>query len=215
MTLVKVLEPNSSSAISASTGTQSDASELATRICQAFLACVAGNGLRTTSIDDVAREAGCGRATIYRVIPGGRTGLLIAAVDHSISVIVDACAAAVDGSTTIHEAVARSVRAASSTLSDSVALQRLLAEEPGAILPFLSFDGLTPVLHRVAQWSPMLFGRFVTDAQAGDAGEWVARVVLGHLRSPGGPIDLTDLDHCRRLVDTFFIITPESPHTNA
>ncbi len=214
MTLVKVLEPNSSSAISASTGTQSDASELATRICQAFLACVAGNGLRATSIDDVAREAGCGRATIYRVIPGGRTGLLIAAVDHSISVIVDACAAAVDGSTTIHEAVARSVRAASSTLSDSVALQRLLAEEPGAILPFLSFDGLTPVLHRVAQWSPMLFGRFVTDAQAGDAGEWVARVVLGHLRSPGGPIDLTDLDHCRRLVDTFFIITPESAHTN-
>lgn len=189
MTLVKVLEPNSSSAISASTGTQSDASELATRICQAFFACVAGNGLRATSIDDVAREAGCGRATIYRVIPGGRTGLLIAAVDHSISVIVDACAAAVDGSTTIHEAVARSVRAASSTLSDSVALQRLLAEEPGAILPFLSFDGLTPVLHRVAQWSPMLFGRFVTDAQAGDAGEWVARVVLGHLRSPGGPID--------------------------
>ena len=214
MTLVKVLEPNSSSAISASTGTQSDASELATRICQAFLACVAGNGLRATSIDDVAREAGCGRATIYRVIPGGRTGLLIAAVDHSISVIVDACAAAVDGSTTIHEAVARSVRAASSTLSDSVALQRLLAEEPGAILPFLSFDGLTPVLHRVAQWSPMLFGRFVTDAQAGDAGEWVARVVLGHLRTPGGPIDLTDLDHCRRLVDTFFIITPESAHTN-
>jgi AcrR family transcriptional regulator len=212
--LVKVLEPNSSSAISASTGTQSDASELATRICQAFLACVAGNGLRATSIDDVAREAGCGRATIYRVIPGGRTGLLIAAVDHSISVIVDACAAAVDGSTTIHEAVARSVRAASSTLSDSVALQRLLAEEPGAILPFLSFDGLTPVLHRVAQWSPMLFGRFVTDAQAGDAGEWVARVVLGHLRTPGGPIDLTDLDHCRRLVDTFFIITPESAHTN-
>jgi AcrR family transcriptional regulator len=212
--LVKVLEPNSSSAISASTGTQSDASELATRICQAFLACVAGNGLRATSIDDVAREAGCGRATIYRVIPGGRTGLLIAAVDHSISVIVDACAAAVDGSTTIHEAVARSVRAAVSTLSDSVALQRLLAEEPGAILPFLSFDGLTPVLHRVAQWSPMLFGGFVTDAQAGDAGEWVARVVLGHLRTPGGPIDLTDLDHCRRLVDTFFIITPESAHTN-
>jgi len=214
VTSVKVLEPNSSSYVGAPAGSQRDASDITTRICDAFLACIAGKGLRTTSIDDVAREAGCGRATIYRVIPGGRTGLLIAAVDHSISVIVDACAAAVEGSTTIHEAVARSVRAAASTLSDSVALQRLLAEEPGAILPFLSFDGLTPVLHRVAQWSPVLFGRFVTDAQAGDAGEWVARVVLGHLRTPGGPIDLTDLDHCRRLVDAFFIITPESPLTN-
>ncbi len=214
MTSVKVLEPNSSSYVGAPAGSQSDASDLTTRICDAFLACIAGKGLRATSIDDVAREAGCGRATIYRVIPGGRVGLLVAAVDHSLSVIVDACASAVHGSTTIHEAVARSVRAAASTLSDSVALQRLLAEEPGAILPFLSFDGLTPVLLRVAQWSPMLFGGFVNDAQAGDAGEWVARVVLGHLRTPGGPIDLTDLDHCRRLVDTFFIITPESPHTN-
>ena len=200
--------------ISAPTGTQREASDLTSRICQAFLACVAGKGLRATSIDDVSREAGCGRATIYRVIPGGRVGLLVAAVDHSISIVVDACSAAVHGSTTIHEAVARSVREAASTLSDSVALQRLLVEEPGAILPFLSFDGLTPVLLRVAQWSPMLFGGFVTDGQACDAGEWVARVVLGHLRTPGGPIDLTDLDHCRRLVDTFFIITPESPHTN-
>ncbi|CAB4324414.1 MAG: hypothetical protein F2520_10765 [Actinobacteria bacterium] len=215
MTSVKVREPNSSTVVDAPASTQSDASDLTIRICQAFLVCVAGKGLRATSIDDVAVEAGCGRATIYRVIPGGRTGLLISAVDHSLSLIVDACATAVDGSKTIHEAVARSVRAAASTLADSVALQRLLAEEPGAILPFLSFDGLTPVLHRVAQWSPLLFGRFVSDAQAGDAGEWVARVVLGHLRTPGGPIDLTDLDHCRRLVDTFFIITPESPHTNA
>ncbi len=215
MTSVKVREPNSSTVVDAPASTQSDASDLTIRICQAFLVCVAGKGLRATSIDDVAVEAGCGRATIYRVIPGGRTGLLISAVDHSLSLIVDACATAVDGSKTIHEAVARSVRAAASTLADSVALQRLLAEEPGAILPFLSFDGLTPVLHRVAQWSPLLFGRFVSDAQAGDAGEWVARVVLGQLRTPGGPIDLTDLDHCRRLVDTFFIITPESPHTNA
>jgi AcrR family transcriptional regulator len=214
VTSVKVLEPNNSTAVGAPAGTLSEASDLTVRICQAFITCVAGKGLRATSIDDVAREACCGRATIYRVIPGGREGLLIAAVDHSLSVVVDACAAAVHGSTTIQEAVARSVREAASTLADSVALQRLLAEEPGAILPFLSFDGLTPVLHRVAQWSPMLFGRFVTDAQAGDAGEWVARVVLGHLRTPGGPIDLTDLDHCRRLVDTFFIITPESPHTN-
>jgi len=214
VTSVKVLEPSNSAASGAPTSTQRDASDLTAKICQAFLVCIAGKGLRSTSIDDVASEAGCARATIYRVIPGGRTGLLIAAVDHSLGVIVDACATAVEGSATIHEAVARSVRTAALTLSDSAALQRLLVEEPGAILPFLSFDGLTPVLHRVAQWSPKLFGRFVTDAQAGDAGEWVARVVLGHLRTPGGPIDLTDLDHCRRLVDTFFIITPESPHTN-
>ncbi len=186
-----------------------ETSELTTRICRAFLTCVAARGLRATSVDDVAVEAGCGRATIYRVIPGGRTGLLVAAVDHGLAVIIGACIDAVAEASDLHDAVALSISTATSMLAESTALQRLLVEEPGAILPFLSFDGLTPVLDRVALWSPLLFGRFVTGAQAREAADWVARVVLAQLRTPGGPLDLTDPSHCRRLVGTFFCITPE------
>lgn len=174
------------------------------RICSAFLACIERDGLRASSLDDVAVEAGCGRATIYRVVPGGRSGLLLATVDHGLRTIIDACIEVVSGAEDLPAAVAGSVHTASEMLAGSGALQRLLAEEPGAILPFLSFDGLQPLLDRVADLSPMLFGRFGSDAQARSAGDWVARVVLAHLRSPGGPIDLTELDDCRRLVDTFF-----------
>jgi len=175
-----------------------------TRICAAFLTCIERDGLRATSLDDVAAEAGCGRATIYRVFPGGRAGLLAATIDHSLSVIIAGCLEAVDGADTLDDAVARSLHCAAALLDASAALRRLLIEEPGAILPFLSFEGLQPLLGRVAEMSPALFGRFGTDTQARSAGDWIARVVLGHLRSPGGPIDLTDPDHCRRLVDTFF-----------
>ena len=179
------------------------------RICDAFLACIERDGLRATSLDDVAIEAGCGRATIYRVVPGGRSGLLLATVDHVLRSIVDACSEVVSREDRLVDAVAGSVHVAASMLADSGALQRLLAEEPGAILPFLSFEGLQPLLDRVAEISPMLFGRFGSDAQARSAGDWTARVVLAHLRSPGGPVDLTEIDDCRRLVDTFFTADPD------
>ena len=174
------------------------------RICAAFLTCIERDGLRATSLDDVATEAGCGRATIYRVIPGGRGGLLRAAIQFSLDMIIDRCRAGVSGAATLEAAVARSLHTAAVMLDGSAALQRLLAEEPGAILPYLSFDGLQPLLARIAEVSPLLFGPFGTDAQSRSAGEWIARVVIGHLRSPGGPVDLTDPEHCRRLVALFF-----------
>lgn len=185
--------------------------DLPVRICEAFLTCLERQGLRGTSVDDVAMEAGCGRASIYRVIPGGRAGLLHAAVEHQLRALREVVVAASVDAPTLPEAVARAVHAAATTLRSSAPLQRLLAEEPGAILPLLSFEGLQPILDRVAEWSPSLFGRFGTDAQARAAGDWIARVVLAHLRTPGAPIDLTDPEDCRRLVDTFFP-SPDPTH---
>lgn len=179
---------------------------LTARICGAFLGCIERDGLRATSIDDVAVEAGCARATVYRVIPGGRSGLMLATVGHSFDIVISGCREVVSEAETLSDAVARSLHIAASLLTASPALRRLLSEEPGAILPYLSFDGLQYVLDRVDEWSPALFGRFGSDAQSRSAGDWIARVVLGHLRSPGGPIDLTSLDDCRRLVATFFTV---------
>ena len=40
------------------------------RVLDGALACVARVGLGKTTLDDVAREAGCARATVYRCFPG-------------------------------------------------------------------------------------------------------------------------------------------------
>ncbi|MGZ4705878.1 MAG: TetR/AcrR family transcriptional regulator, partial [Acidimicrobiales bacterium] len=50
--------------------------ELADRILEAALRCVARWGLIKTTVDDVAREAGCSRATIYRAFPGGKQSVI-------------------------------------------------------------------------------------------------------------------------------------------
>lgn len=179
--------------------------EMALRILAATAVCVAAQGLRATSIDDIAEAAGCARATIYRLFPGGRAGLLAAAADLQVTSVLEAAGTAADAETDLADAVAAAVHAASTTLAGHAALQRLLAEEPGAVLPFISFDRLGPLLAQAGAWGRAHLGRFLPVDEAEVVGEWVARVVLVHLRSPGSPTDTTDPAAARRIVEQFLL----------
>ncbi|MEA2588672.1 MAG: hypothetical protein QOH66_1599, partial [Actinomycetota bacterium] len=46
------------------------------RVIDAALRCIARWGIAKTTLDDIAREASCSRATIYRLFPGGKDALL-------------------------------------------------------------------------------------------------------------------------------------------
>jgi len=179
--------------------------DTARRILAATAACVAEQGLRATSVEDIAERAGCARATIYRLFPGGRTGLLTAAVELQLDEVMASAARAADAADDLPDAVAGAVCAAATTISEHAALQRLLREEPGAILPYISFDRLEPLLARAAAWGREHLGRFLDDEQAEVVGEWGARVVLVHLRAPGSPTDTTDLAAVRRLVGRYLL----------
>src|SRR5690242_16576303 len=63
------------------------------RIRHAALVCVGRFGLAKTTVDDIAREAGCSRATLYRYFDG-KPAILRAAVaaelDRVASALIDA-----------------------------------------------------------------------------------------------------------------------------
>ena len=50
------------------------------RIIEASYVCVARRGVAKTTVEDMAREAGMSRATIYRAFPGGRDEVINATV---------------------------------------------------------------------------------------------------------------------------------------
>ena len=55
------------------------------RLLEATLACLARHGIAKTTLDDVAREAGVARATLYRYFPGKQALLAdIARVAHIV-----------------------------------------------------------------------------------------------------------------------------------
>jgi AcrR family transcriptional regulator len=109
-----------------------------TRAMGAMLACIGRFGLSKTTLDDVAREAGCSRATLYRYFESKselvwRT--VLAEQTRVTAVVVDAGRA----SSTFADAVVAAVTAAARELVGSNALQFLLAHEPEAILGHLAF----------------------------------------------------------------------------
>src|SRR6185295_12280641 len=63
--------------------------ELGARILDATMTCLSRFGVAKTTIDDVAREAGCSRATVYRYFTN-RNALVASAVDREIAVLTAA-----------------------------------------------------------------------------------------------------------------------------
>ena len=55
------------------------------RIIDGTLACLARHGTVKTTVDDIARESGVSRATVYRAFPGGRDEILGAVVDTEMA----------------------------------------------------------------------------------------------------------------------------------
>jgi AcrR family transcriptional regulator len=169
------------------------------RAVRATLACVARHGLAKTTFDDVAREAGCARATLYRYF-GGKRQLVKITVAREAARIAAAIREAGDAEVTFEDAVVAMVVRAARELREQKALQFLFAFEPEIVLPHVTFDAGNRFLVGAGSAVAPALTSFVPDERAERAGEWLARVVLTHAVSPTSPIDLTDEAAARALV---------------
>src|SRR5689334_16558798 len=102
------------------------------RIRAAALVCIGRFGLAKTTVDDIAREAGCSRATLYRYFDGKPAilrAVLLAERDRLVDAVVDAGRAA----PTFADAVVDVVVTGARELRAHDALQFLFAHEPEAV----------------------------------------------------------------------------------
>lgn len=176
-------------------------------LCDAALACVARWGMAKTTLEDVAREAGCGRATIYRTFRGGKAELLAAVVRREADRLRATVDAAVTGAgDDLEDVVVAGVVAAARWLSGHDALLYLLAHEPDAVLPHVAFDRMGALFDAVAAFADPHLARFLPDpGHRGRAAEWLARVVLTYAFNPGDGVDVTDPADTRRLIRSFVL----------
>jgi AcrR family transcriptional regulator len=188
------------------------------RIVDATLRCVARWGMAKTTVDDVAREAGVGRATLYRLFPGGRDALFEAAAEAETARFFARLDSRLVGVDSLEDLLVTAVVEAGTTLARHPALQFLLAHEPEAILPHLAFQQMDAVLGTVgalagpylSPWLPP--GPGVAEAAARGA-EWVARIVLAYLVAPAPDVDVCEPSSVRRLVRTYILpgLVPANP----
>ena len=161
------------------------------RIRDAVLTCVGRFGLAKTTVDDIAREAGCSRATLYRYYDG-KPAILRAAVAAELERVTSALVDAGRAESTFADAVVAVVLRGAREVRSHDALQFLLAHEPEAVLGHLAFVPGDRVLVAVGDAIAPAFDRWLSPAACTRAGDWLARLVRAYALTPHAPVDLTD-----------------------
>jgi AcrR family transcriptional regulator len=170
------------------------------RIVEAAYACVARRGVAKTTIDDVAREAGMSRATVYRAFPGGRDEVINATVAWATLDFFGRLYERIQGADSLEEVMERGIMFAYRSIVEHEVLQRVMQTEPDKLLPILTVesnrirDGIAAVLAPYLQERGLAAG-----VDLGDAADFLARMVLSYISAPGR-WDLDDPVQVARLV---------------
>jgi AcrR family transcriptional regulator len=176
-----------------------------TRVVDAALACLAQDGLRRTTVDDIAVAAGISRATLYRAFPGGRETILATVVDDETDRLLGAVGAAVGAAEGLRDALVAGLVAAAAFVTGHRAIERLMFDEPATLLTHLEFEQFDRVLATLSRRAAPLLARFLGATAAERAAEFATRVAVSYLLLPSDEVDLTEPAAVGWLVDTFVL----------
>ena len=175
------------------------------RVQAALLTCIARYGLAKTTLDDVAREAGCSRATVYRYFDG-KPDLVRRTAAAEIAAVTARVVQAGESAACLADSVVAVVVRGARELTQHAALRFLLAHEPEAVLPHLAFGPGDRVLTVVGDALAPAFARWLTVPDATRAGDWLARILRSYVLMPEPTVDLTDPEAARAFLE--HLVTP-------
>ena len=174
--------------------------DVRSRILAAAVVCVGRSGLAKTSLDEVAREAGVGRATVYRHFPGGKEELFSQTIAWEVVRFFQRLADHVADTAGLAERLEVGLQFAHRELAEHEVFQKVLETEPERLLPHLSASGPLITEALTAYLLPILADeQLAPGTSAPEAANFLARMVLSFVLGQGG-WDLDDPDQVRVLV---------------
>jgi AcrR family transcriptional regulator len=174
------------------------------RLLEATYTCVARFGLGKTTVEDVVKESGVSRATVYRVFPGGRDELMRAVVGWEMGRFFGALAEAVAGAPDFASLVEEGLTFAHRAVREHAVLQTVLVTEPERLLPLMTIEQERPLRFITEYLLPFLereerAGRIRPGVDLPEAADYVAGMLLSLIGSPGR-WDLDDPEQVRTVV---------------
>ena len=175
------------------------------RLFQATIRCVARTGLAKLRVEDVAKEARLGRATIYRHFPGGRDQLVRETITWEVGRFFARLAQAVEDAPDLRTRLEQGVMFAHRAMLEHEALQRVLRTDRESFLPKLNENAPLVVALIRSYLIPYLEAEPLRPGvDAEEAADYLARMVLSYIPS-GGRWDLEDPAEVRELVERQFL----------
>jgi AcrR family transcriptional regulator len=170
--------------------------------------CLRRQGIRRTTMVQVADEAGLSRAWLYRHFPD-KASLLGAALIRQDEQFWSDATARISRRASLTTQVAEAVRYSREQQASALVL-KLRASEPAACAAIMG-AGLRQALPGMAVfWRPYLEaardrGEVRADLDIAAAAEWVMRVVLSLVTVPGDAVDVDDAASVRRFLKQFLL----------
>ncbi|GAB7142599.1 TetR/AcrR family transcriptional regulator [Mycobacterium riyadhense] len=186
--------------------------EITTRILDAALEQAELVGIRRTTMEDIARRSGLGRATVYRRFPT-KAALIDALVLAEAHRYLDGSAAARAQGTTLEDRLVYGTVFTVTFLREHALLRKLLRTEPETILPSLTIDA-GAILdfatdQSASQLRTELYGANpITPEQERHlrtVAELHARLTLSFIVTPHTSINLATIDDTRAYVRTYLL----------
>lgn len=175
------------------------------KILRAAGSCVARWGMSKTTVDDIAHEAGCSRATVYRAFPGGKEEILAAVVAFEEGRFFAGLTPDLEQAGDLTEMLVVAITEASRFVSANAVLAYLMEHEPETVLPHLSLDRIGPLLYRCSAFLGPHLERFIRPEIASEVAEWAVRVVLAYWLQPSDRFDLRREDDTRMIVTRYLL----------
>lgn len=169
-------------------------------------------GVTKTTVGDIAVEAGCSRATVYRAFPGGKHEIMTALGRSELGYFFDAAGAMIDGEADLEDALVLLMSTAAKGLAEHEGFQFMLVHEPGLVLPYLGFSRIDRLYRLVSERIAPHLERFVGD-RSGRVVEYAARIVLSYAFQPSPTVDLADPEVTRAVVRRHILPAFTTTHT--
>lgn len=191
--------------------------EITARILRAGLEQAELVGMRRSTMEDVAKRSGVGRATLYRRFPT-KTALNDAIVLSEVRRFLEGSTRARAQGTTFEDRMVYDTVFTVSFIREHALLKKLLRTEPEAILPSLTVDA-GPIIDFATDYSVALFRHELYGTKAITAGqerhlrtaaELQTRLTLSFIVTPHTSIKLASIDDTRAYVRRYLMpmVTP-------
>ncbi|HEX4702996.1 MAG TPA: helix-turn-helix domain-containing protein [Pseudonocardiaceae bacterium] len=192
-----------------------DADDVGVRILDAALAEYLAHGFRRTSVDDIARRAGLGRATLYRRF-ATRDELVQAVLARECRRFFAEIAAATDALSTLADRLVEGFVVGLRNARSQPLLDRMLTVEPESWVPFLTTQGgpamavMREFLVRQYRNSPEAKAGGV-DVNAEEVAEILVRLSISLVLTPEGVLPLRTDDEARATARRYLAPLVTSP----
>ena len=177
------------------------------RIVAAALRCFARWGVEKTTLEDVARDAGYSRATVYRCFPGGKDAVVQNVARTEVGRFLSGVAKRLDevAGDGLEAVLVAGMTEAGRRFRDHPALQYLLRHEPETVLPRLCFAHMDELLATASTFAHPWLTPYLDEETALRVAEWATRILLSYASCPADDIDIGEETSVRFLVKMFVL----------